>query len=309
MFDFLTQPNYPKAAIGIEQNAISALQLRREGRGRFGVDRAATVELPRHLVTPSFTDRNISSIPEFGALLEEAVVSAGLLSQKSWSISLPSSTARSAILTLDNASKGDLDEILEWKAEQSFGAPSAQLRITKYQISNDREGKQRYFATAVKLSVIDEYETVFEQFGWKAGLILPRAVAETNWLLNESTAMDSLLISSQSDGFTAVLLRGNEPSVVRSVTCAPNEIDDEVYRLLMFYNDRFSDAQGGNLLSRLLLIGRDLVPEKIRAISADAFGRTLAIVRSEDVGLNVPVGSLSFDDLAAPAGLAAFGWR
>jgi len=309
MVDFLTQPNYPKAAIGIEQNAISALQLRREGRGRFGVDRAATVELPPSLLTPSFTDRNIASVPEFRTLLEEAVVSAGLLSQKSWSISLPSSTARSAILTLDNAGKGELEEILEWKAEQSFGAPSGQLRITRYQISNDREGKQRYFATAIKLSVIDEYESVFEQFGWKAGLILPRAVAETNWLLNESTAMDSLLISSQSDGFTAVLLRGNEPSVVRSVTCAPNEIDDEVYRLLMFYNDRFSDAQGGNLLSRLLLIGRDLVPEKIRSISADAFGRTLAIVRSEDLGLNVPVGSLSFDDLAAPAGLAAFGWR
>jgi len=309
MFDFLTQPSYPKAAIGIEQNAISALQLRREGRGSFGIDRAATVELPSGLLTPSFTDRNIASVPEFRTLLEEAVVSAGLLSQKSWSISLPSSTARSAILTLDNAGKGELDEILEWKAEQSFGAPSGQLRITRYPISNDRDGKQRYFATAIKLSVIDEYESVFEQFGWKAGLILPRAVAETNWLLNQSTAMDSLLISSQSDGFTAVLLRGNEPNVVRSVTCAPNEIDDEVYRLLMFYNDRFADAQGGNLLSRLLLIGRDLVPDKIRAISADAFGRTLAIVRSEDVGLNVPVGSLSFDDLAAPAGLAAFGWR
>lgn len=309
MLDFLTQPNYPKAAIGIEQNAISALQLRREGRGRFGVDRAATVELPSNLLTPSFTDRNISSIPEFRSLLEETVVSAGLLSQRSWSISLPSSTARSAILTLDNASKGELDEILEWKAEQSFGAPAGQLRITRYQISNDREGKQRYFATAVKLSVIDEYESIFEQFGWKAGLVLPRAVAETNWLLNESTAMDSLLISSQSDGFTAVLLRGSEPSVVRSVTCAPNEIDDEIYRLLMFYNDRFSDAQGGNLLSRLLLIGRGLVPEKIRAISTEAFGRTLAIVRSDDVGLNVPVGQLSFDDLAAPAGLAAFGWR
>jgi Tfp pilus assembly PilM family ATPase len=248
-------------------------------------------------------------MPEFRTLLEEAVESAGLLSQKSWSVSLPSSTARTAILTLDSASKGEIEEVLEWKAEQSFGAPSGQLRITRYQISNDREGKQRYFATAVKLSVIDEYESVFEQFGWKAGLVLPRAVAETNWLINEPTAMDSLLISSQSDGFTAVLLRGSEPSVVRSVTCAPNEIDDEVYRLLMFYNDRFSDAQGGNLLSRLLLIGRDLVPEKIRAISTDAFGRTLAIVRSEDVGFNVPVGSLSFDDLAAPAGLAAFGWR
>lgn len=309
MFDILTQPNYPKAAIGIEQNAISALQLRREGRGRFGVDRAATVEIPKGLITPSFTERNISSIPEFQVVLEEAVVNAGLMGQRNWSISLPSSTARSAILSIDNASKGQLDEVLEWKAEQSFGAPASQLRITRYQISNDREGRQRYFATAVKLSVIDEYETAFEQFGWKAGLILPRAVAESNWLLNESSAMDSLLISSQSDGFTAVLLRGSEPNVVRSVTCAPSEIDDEVYRLLMFYNDRFSDAQGGNLLSRLLLIGRELVPDKIRAISTEAFGRTLAIVRSEDVGFSVPVGSLSFDDLAAPAGLAAFGWR
>lgn len=309
MLEFLTQPNYPKAAIGIEQNAISALQLRREGRGRFGVERAATVELPKGLITSSFTERNISSVPEFQSFLEEAVVSSGLLSQKSWSISLPSSTARSAILTLDNAGKAQIDEVFDWKAEQSFGAPASLLRITRYQISNDRDGKQRYFATAVKLSVMDEYESVFEQFGWKAGLILPRAVAETKWLTNEASVMDSLLISSQSDGFTAVLLRGTEPSVVRSVTCAPNEIDDEIYRLLMFYNDRFSDAQGGNLLNRLLLIGRDLVPEKIRAISTEAFGRTLAIVRSEDVGLNVPVGQLSFDDLAAPAGLAAFGWR
>ena len=309
MLEFLTQPNYPKAAIGIESNAISALQLRREGRGRFGVERAATIELPNRLVTPGFTEKNISSVPEFRAFLEEAVVSAGLLSQKSWSISLPSSTARSAILTLDSADKSKLDEVLDWKAEQSFGAPAAALRITRYPISNDRDGKQRYFATAVKLSVLDQYESLFEQFGWKAGLILPRAVAETNWLTNEPTAMDSLLISSQGDGFTAVLLRGTEPSVVRSVTCAPSEVDDEIYRLMMFYNDRFSDAQGGNLLSRLLLVGRDLVPERIRAISTEAFGRTLPIIRSEEVGLNVPVGQLSFDDLAAPAGLATFAWR
>jgi hypothetical protein len=309
MLEFLTQPNYPKAAIGIESNAISALQLRREGRGRFGIDRAATIELPNGLVTPGFTEKNIASVPEFQAFLEEAVVSAGLLNQKSWSISLPSSTARSAILTLDSADKSKLDEVLDWKAEQSFGAPAASLRITRYQIANDRDGKQRYFATAVKLSVLDQYESLFEQFGWKAGLILPRAVAETNWLANEPTAMDSLLISSQGDGFTAVLLRGTEPSVVRSVTCAPSEVDDEIYRLMMFYNDRFSDAQGGNLLSRLLLVGRDLVPEKIRAISTEAFGRTLPIIRSDEVGLNVPVGQLSFDDLAAPAGLAAFAWR
>lgn len=310
MFESLTQPSFPKTAIGIEQNAISALELRREGRGRFGIERAATVALPNNLVTPSFTDRNISAVQEFRVLLEEAVVSAGLLSQKNWSIALPSTTARSTILTLDRGSnKNQSEEILDWKAEQSFGAPAGELRITRYPISNDRDGQPRYFATAVKLSVIDEYESVFEQFGWKAGLILPRAVAETKWLSSDQYAMDSLLISSQSDGFTAMLLRGSQPSVVRSVTCTPSEVDDEIYRLLMFYNDRFSDSQGGNLLNRLLLIGRDLVPERIRAISTDAFGRTLSIMRADDLGLNVPIGSLSFDDLAAPAGLASFGWR
>ena len=159
----------------------------------------------------------------------------------------------------------------------------------------------------MKLSVIDEYETIFEQFGWKAGLILPRVVAETRWLGGDS--MDSLLISSQEDGFTAILLRGGEPNVVRSVTCAPAEVDDEIYRLLMFYNDRFTTKGEGNMLNRLLLVGRDLVPERIRSISAEAFGHALTVLRSEDVGLNVPIGSLSFDDLAAPAGLAALGNR
>lgn len=311
MFEFLTKPNFPKAAIGIEHNAITILSLRREGRGRFGVERAATVALPKNLVTPSFTEKNISSPQEFRVLLEEAAITAGLMNQKNWSVTLPSSTARSAILTIDNdrSSKGQIEEIVEWKAEQSFGAPAAALRVTKYPLTNDREGKLRYFATAVKLSVIDEYETLFEQFGWKAGLILPRAVAETKWLADNSGSMDSLLISSQADGFTAVILRRGEPTVVRSVTCGASEMDDEVYRLLMFYNDRFIDSPDGNMLSRLLLIGRELVPDRIRAISAEAFGRAVTVLRPDDVGLNVPVGSLSFDDIAAPAGLAAFAWQ
>lgn len=310
MFSILTQPNYPKAAIGLEREAITALTLQREGRGQFGVRQAATIELPTSLLTPSFLEQNIASTEQFRVLLEEAVVSAGLMNQKNWSVSLPSNTARTAILTLDNgAGKGETEEILDWKAEQSFGAPSGELRITRNKISNDRDGRSRYFATAVKLAVIDEYETVFESLGWTAGLILPRAVSETKWLMGNEGQSDSLLLSSQNDGFTAMLLRGNEPAVVRNVTCAPGERDDEIYRLLMFYNDRFADSQSDGLLETLLVIGKDLIPSKIKEISTEALGRTLEILRPEDVGLNVPVGALHFDDLAAPAGLASYGWR
>lgn len=311
MLSVLTQPNYPKAAIGLEREAVTAIALQKEGRGQYGVRQAATIELPVNLLTPSFIERNIASPEELRVLLEEAVTSAGLRNQRNWSVSLPSNTARTAILTLDNGTSGknETEEILDWKAEQSFGAPAGELRITRHKISNDREGRSRYFATAVKLSVIDEYETIFESLGWKAGLILPRAVSEIRWLMGKTERSDSLLLSSQTDGFTALLLRGDEPAVVRSVTCTVAERDDEIYRLLMFYNDRFAEPNTGGLLENLLIIGKDFVTAKVKEISAEALGRSLRVLRAEDVGLNVPIGSLSFDDLAAPAGLASYGWR
>lgn len=311
MLSFFTQPNFPKAAIGIERDRITAVALERESGRRFGIRQAASVDLPTGLVDPSFTERNIADVSQFRVLIQEAAMTAGLLGQKSWSVSLPSNSARTAILTIDNPATGksESEEILDWKAEQTFGAPAGELRISRKKLPNDSDGRIRYFATAVKLSVIDEYETAFEDLGWKAGLILPRAVSETKWLLNENAEADSLLVSIQDDGFTALLLHEGEPNVVRTVTCAPSERDDEIYRLLMFYHDRFGTVSSQGL-SKFMVVGRDVVPSKISEISAEALGEPLSILRPDDVGLMLPVGSgLTFEDLAAPAGLASLGWR
>lgn len=311
MLSALTQPNFPKAALGLEQESVTALALQKEGKGQFGIKQAATVELPVNLITPGFLEKNISNIEEMRVLLDEATVNAGLRNQKRWSVSLPSNTARTAILTLDTepASASELTEILDWKSEQVFGASAADLRISRQKISADRDGKSRYFATAVKLSVIDEYETLFESQGWQAGLILPRAVSESNWLIDAKGKTDGLLISSQTDGFTALLMRGDEPAVVRTVTCTETERDDEIFRLLMFYRDRIAENNNGNMLEKLLIVGKNIVPAKIREISAEALGAALDILRPEDVGLNLPSNSLNFDDIAAPAGLATLGLR
>jgi hypothetical protein len=308
MFSSITQPNYPSAALGIDANGISAVALQGSGRRQFTIRQAASVELPPGLITPSFLDKNVSNDYEFANCLGEVVELAGLANQKRWSIALPSNTARTAILALESepASKQEAEEVLDWKAEQSFGAPAAELRVSKQKISPDRDGRVRYFATAVKLAVIDEYETQFESMGWKAGLILPRAVCEANWLIDKLEQNDSLLISGRNDGFTALLLRGAEPAVVRSVSCASAEIDDEVYRLVMFYNDRFGGENGIGILERLLVIGKSLVPAKVQSIASDALGRTLRVLSHDEVGLSIPDG-FDFDEIAAPAGLAALG--
>lgn len=308
MLSALTRPNYPKAALGLEQSGVTALALQKESRGQYSIKQAATVELPKRLLNPNFIERNIADSIQLNALIDEALINSGLVNQKNWSVALPSNTARTGILTLESepVSKQELEEILDWKSEQVFGAPAGEMRISRQKISPDSEGKSRYFATAVKLSIVDEYEILFESKGWKTGLILPRVVSEANWLMN-SDKSDSLLISSQFDGFTALLLRGNEPTVVRNVTCHENERDDEIFRLLMFYRDRLANDQSGNWLEKILVIGKDFVPQKIREISAEALGQTLKILRPEDVGLNIPASNLSFDDIAAPAGLAALG--
>ncbi|MGI8544781.1 MAG: hypothetical protein ACR2MD_15070 [Aridibacter sp.] len=310
MFKTLTQPKYPRAALGIEQDFVIALALQKEGKGRFGIEQAATIELPDNLLEPNFIEKNISNGNELIVFLEEAITNAGLRKNKRWSVSLPSNVARTAILTLEDkpASKIELEDVLDWKAETSFGVPSGELRISREKISPDAEGKARYFATAVKLSVIDEYETIFERLGWRAGLILPRAVSESRWIADPNSQADALLISSQNDGFTAMLIRGDEPAVVRSVTCSVSERDDEIYRLLVYYQDRFIGESNGNSLDKFLVIGRDFVPERLREITAEALGEPLKVLRPEDVGLTIPASNLTFDEVAAPAGIATLGF-
>ena len=310
MFSTLTQPRYPNAALGIEEDRLTAISLQ-GGRAGYSIKQAATFDLPVGLLTPSFLERNIADAREFAASLRELAESAGLMGQKRWSVALPSATARTAILVLETepASNKEAEEILDWKAEQSFGAPASELRTSAKKISPDLKGRSRYFTTAVTLRVLDEYETQFESLGWKVGLVMPRAVGEANWISGRADTGDSLLISETNDGFTALLLRRSEPEVVRSVTCSPDEVDDEIYRLLMFYNDRFGGDEGNSLLRRLLVVGRNLVPSKVQTIASEALGRALSVLTPEDVGLNLPGRDFSFNDLAAPAGLAALGFR
>jgi hypothetical protein len=306
MFSLITQPNYPNAALGIEDDAITAVALN-GGRRNYSIRQAASVELSSGVLTPNFADVNITNHHEFSSCLTEVVELAGLLAQKRWSIALPSNTARTAIIAIESepSSKSETEEILDWKSEQAFGVPANELRIATHRISSDKEKRSRFFVTAIKLAVIDEYESHFESRGWKAGLILPRALGEANWLAGYS-GTDSMLISENSDGFTALLLRGSQPAVIRSVTCSPAEIEDEIYRLVMFYNDRISSETHGSL-DKLLIVGKDIIPQHVESIASEALGRRIRVLSPGDIGLDLPDGDMNFDSIAAPAGLASLG--
>ncbi len=308
----LINPWYPATALGFEKGLATMVQLERRGTAS-SLRRAATLALSESLITPGFEESNISDPVELRAAISELAASAGLLQQKRWSVALPDGVSRTLILTLDSqpASKAELEEVLRWKAERGFSASLEELSISRERLSPDNQGRDRYLVVAARSAVLSEYQDVLHSLGWRAGLILPRHMGEGQWLTTNGDKGDALLISSSAVGFTAVVFRGKQPLIIRTVSCEGPECEDELYRLLLFYRDRRSGEteKMGQIMSRVLTIGETLNKERSCQIVNETLGTDLRPLAAADLGLQLSSNELSFDAIAAPAGLATLSWR
>ncbi len=308
----LVNPRYPATALGFEKGIATMVQLERGRGGSFSLRRAATVALPESLVRPSFEEPNISDPAELTVALRELATSAGLLQQKRWSVALPDAASRTLILTLESppASRAELEEVLKWKMERGFGTPLDELSISRERLPADAQGKDRYLVVATPTAVLREYESVLQSLGWRAGLIVPRHLGEGQWLTQNGSRGDALLFSSSERGFTAVVFRGKQPLIVRTVACDPNECEDELFRLLLFYRDRRSgDSEQVVQLARMLIVGKLMSKDRAGEIVTETLGANLRSLDAADLGLQLATRELSFDAIAAPAGLATLSWQ
>jgi len=288
------------------------VQLERGRGGSFSLRRAATVALPESLVRPSFEEPNISDPAELTVALRELATSAGLLQQKRWSVALPDATSRTLILTLESppASRAELEEVLKWKMERGFGTQLDELSISRERLPADLQGKDRYLVVATPTAVLREYESALQSLGWRAGLIVPRHLGEGQWLTQNGSRGDALLLSSSEKGFTAVVFRGKQPLIIRTVACDPSECEDELFRLLLFYRDRRSgDPEQVVQLARMLIVGNLMSKDRAGEIVTETLGANLRSLDAADLGLQLVTRGLSFDAIAAPAGLATLSWQ
>ena len=289
------------------------VQLERGRGGGSSLKRAATVALPESLIVPSFDEPNISDYAHLSSVLGELATSAGLLNQKRWSMTLPDAASRSLILTLESrpASNSELEEVLRWKMERGFATPIEELSISRERLPADSQGRDRYLVVATRTDVLAEFESVVKSLGWRTGLVLPRHIGEAQWLTRNGSAGDSLLLSSSETGFTAVVFRGRQPLIVRTVHCDSQECEDELYRLLLFYRDRRGGETGnlGESLTRVLVLGNLLNKERVCEIVNETLGSNLRPLDAEELGLRIGSSDLPFDAIAAPAGLATLSWQ
>ena len=314
-FSRLIKPRLPSAAVGLSGEGVALVSLDRRRDRTLLVRRAGYVPLAEGLLQPGFDETNVADARELAAVLQGLATSTGMQKRKRWSVALPEAATRTAILTMEGgqASRAELEEMLRWKAERGFGTPVEELRVARERLRPDAQGRARYLATAMRLSVLAEYEAAFAALGWQAGLMLPRHMGEAWWLMRDRVTADSLLVSTHHEGFTAVLLRDAEPLLVRSIICEAEDRVDELYRFLLFYRDRVqTPAIEGEApvetIEQMLLAGDGIEHTEASAIIEETLGARPRLINARDVRLALPTNELDFDQIAAPAGLAALAW-
>lgn len=306
---YLFAPRVSNLAAGFADDNFAVVDLRASRRG-FSLASSALTQLPAQLLTPHFDSQNIQDPQELAAILLQTVEAAGLANKRQWSVALPEGAARSFVLTLESkpASRKELNDILGWKIERVIATPVSELLISRQRLKP--EGKQeRYIVTVARQSVLDEYEAVFQALGWHTGLMLPRHIGEAQWLMRDKTPGDKMLVSSNREGFTAVLISGGEPVLIRNYACDPESKSDDLHRFALYYREKTASLSGpAPHFYGLLVLGNIDLGEAQSAV-ADALGETPHLYHPSEFGITLDDEYAGFTHLAGAAGLASLAWQ
>ena len=307
---FFLAPPAPNIAAGFVDDNFAVVDLRRGRRG-FSLASSAVTQLPVGLITPGFDTLNIQDSGELAQAIVQTAEAAGLANKKRWSVALPDATARTVVIALESrpSNRRELSEVISWKIERVIGLPASELRISRQRM-NAAGGQDRYVVTVAHNEVLAQYESVFYDLGWNAGLMLPRHIGEAQWLIWDDTPGDKMLVSSNRTGFTTLIVRNGDPILVRTFVCDPDSIPDELHRFTLYYRDKLLTEIGGaaGSLGRMLVLGSIDFAEA-RAAVADAIDGEPRTLDPAEFGMDLKGEQIRFDHLAGAAGLATIAWQ
>jgi Tfp pilus assembly PilM family ATPase len=306
IWSYLAAPNLPGTSVAIGETHLSLIALRFR-KGEFELQNLGVLRLPPSLINASFTEPNVADEKAVIELLKRTSTQAGMDRVKALSASLPAGSARSIVISLDSvpANRSELAQMVEWKTERSLGHKIGDLRVS-YRRLRDLNGRSQWIVSAAHQNVIGQYERIFAGLGWQVGLIVPQHLGEAQWLLRSGIEEDQVMLSLNARGFEAVIVRGDEPLLVREVVCSPGEREDEFYRLMAFYRDRLLPDESAVPLSRMLTIGDPDERRRFGELLSSALEKDTVSLAPQHIGLKLDPRA-PFNHFAAAGGLATMG--
>lgn len=307
IWNYLTSPDLPRTALAISETHLSIVTLRRNGT-EFEPRNLGVLRLPSGLIQASFTEPNISDESALIEQLTRTANQAGIKRPRLLSVALPAGSAHSQVIALDSVpnSRSELAELIDWKIERAFGQNASNLRTSHLRLS-DFNGRAHWLITAIHNRVLEQYERVFNELRWQVGLIVPQHYGEAQWLMRQNMEDDQVVVSLNDRGFETVIVRGQEPILIREVECPAEECEDEFFRLMVFYRDRLLPENSPVTLSRLLTLGSVTDQRRFREVLNSALDKHAIALDPQQIGLKVDP-SAPFSQFAAAGGLATMAW-
>ncbi|MGH9824067.1 MAG: hypothetical protein ACREDR_12540, partial [Blastocatellia bacterium] len=224
----------PNIAAGIVDGNFVVVSLRRTRAG-IELSSSALTSVPDEVLVPSFDSPNVQDMTQLVQIITQTAEAAGLGNKRRWSAVVPDNAIRTVIVTVEGkpANRHELNEMISWKTERSIGTPSSELRISKQKLTRVA-GQDRYLVAAARETILQEYESAFAAAGWQTGLLLPKYLGETQWLISADPKTPKMLVSSNSNGFTSVVIKNGEVVLVRSHECDLGSVSDELYRVALY---------------------------------------------------------------------------
>lgn len=302
LWNFLTLPTPPRTSLALTPSHLALIEMQKRSGG-FQPKKLGIQTLPAGLMQASLTEPNVVREADFISLLSSVAEQAGFSRKLKLSVTLPAASAHSIIVTLEHkpASQAELEQMLGWKIGRATNLKAAEMH-TSFQPLSSVNGQPRWLVAAVHNHVLKQYERLFAQLGWQVGVVLPQPLGEAQWLLRSATEVneDQVLVSVNEQGFVVVIVRGQEPLLIREVTCTPEEREDELFRLMVFYRDRLNPTQP---VKRMLIVGEPSEQTVFSKALTSALEQTPQKLAPISLGLNLEA-SAPFHRLAAAAGLA-----
>ena len=302
LWNFLTVATLPRTSLAITPSHLALVEMQKRG-GAFQPKKLGVQNMPEGLLRPSLSEPNITREAEFIDVLSDLASRAGFGRKLKLSVTLPEGSAQSLVVTLEQkpASRTELEQMLAWKMTRTTNLKQAEMKLSIQALSSET-AQPRYLVAAVHTEVLAQYERILSQIGWHAGAVLPQHLGEMQWLLHSGIEAneDQALVSTNEQGFVVVIVRGDEPILVREITCAKEEREDEFYRLLVFYRDRLNPTQP---LKRVLVIGEPSEQAIFSQALTAALEQNPQKLSPLTLGLNLDA-SAPFNRLAAAAGTA-----
>lgn len=199
---------------------------------------------------------------------------------------IPDYAVRMAILDFEDFPSGDEERaaLLRFRLRKSvpFHIEEAQLA---YSVQVSEPKRIEVLAVAIARPILEEYEAIFTQAGYRVGLVTPSAIASLRLCANPQAGL-TLLAKAAGSTLSVLLLDQSRVRLVRCLDLTAGEEEEsrrEDQTVLPFLQQTlaYAEDQLGQPVRRLLLCGFGPETERLGIRAQKEFGIPYAPVRSK----------------------------